>query len=99
MFSGLFNKALLLVKTAAVVTSEPPTAAVYVASVCDIIFCIILVIDEPALFVNYIESPIFKSVVKFVPLPKSCFELFAIEMLPVIVSFVPYVFVRSASAV
>ena len=66
-----------------------------VASVCEIIFCINAVTVEPALFVNDIESPIFKSVVKFVPLPKSCAELFAIEILPPIVSFNPYVFVKS----
>ena len=44
---------------------------------------------EPALFVNDIVSPTFKSVLKFVPLPKRFAELFAIDILPVIVSFVP----------
>ena len=91
MFSGFVNFDLLLVTTEAVDTSEPPTLAVNVASVCEIIFWTNAVTVEPALLVNDIESPIFKSVVKFVPLPSNCAELFAIEILPPIVSFNPYV--------
>ena len=89
MFSGFVNFALLLVTTPAVVTSEPPTFAVNVACVCEIIFWIFAVTLEPASLVNVIESPTFKSVVKLVPLPKRFAELFAIEILPCIVSFVP----------
>ena len=91
MFSGLVNFALCLVTTAAVVTSLPPVATDIVAWFWDITFLIILVTVEPALFVNVIVSPIFKSVVKLVPLPNKFVELFAIDILPVMVSFVPYV--------
>ena len=45
-------------------------------------FELIAVTVEPASFVNDIESPFFKSVLKFVPLPKRFAELFAIEILP-----------------
>ena len=89
MFSGFVNLALLRVTTAAVDTSLPPTLAVSVACDCETTFLIIAVTVEPALFVNDIESPTFKSVVKFVPFPNKLFELFAIEILPVIVSFTP----------
>ena len=40
-------------------TSEPPTFAVNVASVCEIIFCTNACNVEPALFVNDIDSPYF----------------------------------------
>jgi len=58
LFSGLFNLALLLVKTAAVVTSELPTAAVNSNSVCDTTYFTIPVSVVPASFVNETESPI-----------------------------------------
>ena len=89
MLSGLVSLALCLVTTAAVDTSEPPTLAVNVACDCETTFCIFAVTVEPALFVNDIVSPTFKSILKFVPLPKRIAELFAIDILPVIVSFVP----------
>ena len=70
LFSGFVNFDLFLVKTEAVVTSEPPTLAVNSNSVCDTIYLTKPVTVTPASLTNEIESPIFKSTVKFVPLPK-----------------------------
>ena len=89
LFSGFVSFALLTVKTEAVVTSEPPTFAVNSNSVCDTMYFTKPVTVEPASLTKDIESPIFKSVVKFVPLPKSVASELAIDTLPVIVVFVP----------
>ena len=71
------------------VTSELPTAAVNSNSVCDTTYFTIPVSVVPASFVNETESPIFISVVKFVPLPKTVASELATVTLPVIVVFVP----------
>jgi len=99
LFSGFVSFALLTVNTEAVVTSLPPTLAVNSNSVWDTIYLTIPDTVPFALFVNETVSPIFKSVVKFVPLPNTVASLFATVTLPVIVVFDPYVLVVSASAV
>ena len=75
--------ALLLVGIPPVVTSLPPTLAVKVNSVCEIIFLTIPVTVAPASFVNDIESSTFNSVVNLVPLPLTVALEFATVTLPV----------------
>ena len=97
--SGFCNLALLLVAIPEVVTSLPPTAAVNVNSVCDIIFLTVPVTVPPASFVNDIESSTFNSVVNLVPLPLTVAFEFATVMFPVNSVFVPFVASKIVSAV
>ena len=80
---GSCSLPLFLVATVFVDISLPPTAAVKVKLVFEIIASTILVSEEPASVVNVISSPIFNSVLNKVPKPVIAVPLFATDKLPV----------------
>ena len=99
LFSGFCNFVLFLVITPAVVTSLPPTLAVNSNSVSETMYLTILVTVPPALFVNVIESLIFRSELNVVPFPKIVASLFATVMFPAKAVLLPYVESTLTSAV